>query len=352
MALILILLLILLLVALALANSFRAAVVVDERPGASMRPAGSELMVLTWNIGYAGLGKDSDFIADGGKHLRAAGKGQVEANLSGIRRTLAGFDADLLLIQEAAGPGFLTRGVNVAGGVREQLAGYRFAFSPDVSTRLLPRSLSLRHGLATFTRLEASPTEIEPLPEEPGRIGGILPRRYHLQRTRLSGGGSPFVVYNVHLAAFDERAETRRRQVDAVFRVAKADYEAGAAVVLGGDWNLLLARTEFPHTTDAKHLSWVHPFPQDAIPPGWRIAADAGHPTVRTNERPYRPGQNYTAVIDGFIVSPNVTVLAVTTRDLGFEHADHQPVLGRFARAGSHHEKAQDPREGTAQNTR
>jgi endonuclease/exonuclease/phosphatase family metal-dependent hydrolase len=326
-----------LVVALALANSVRAPVVLDERPGMPTQPPGKEVSILTWNIGYAGLGKASDFVADGGKHLRAAGKAEVEANLSGIRRVLAGLDADVVLIQEAADAGFLTRGVDVVGGVREALGGYRSAFSPDVSTRLLPRVFSLRHGPATFTKLEAAPTEIVALPEEPGRIGGILPRRYHLQRTRLSTDGSPFVVYNVHLAAFDDRAETRRKQVDAVFRAAVADYEAGAAVVLGGDWNLLLVKTGFPHTTDAKHLTWVHPFPVEAIPPGWRIAADATIPTVRTNERPYRPAENFTGVIDGFIVSPNVAVLHVAGRDLGFEHADHQPVLGRFARGGTKH---------------
>ena len=31
-------------------------------------------------------------------------------------------------------------------------------------------------------------------------------------------------------------------------------------------------------------------------------------------------------MIDGLIVSPNVTVKAVETLDLGFENADHNPV--------------------------
>jgi len=307
---------------------------VDQRPGSGMRAPGDECAVLTWNIGYAGLGKDADFIADGGSHLRSAGQSQVEANLSAICRVLAGVDPDVVLIQEAAGPGFMTRGVDVVGGLRAQLAGYRSAFSADVTTRLLPRGLSLRHGLATFTRVEAGSTGILPLPEEPSRMGGIVPRRYHLQVTRTTLGGHPLFIFNVHLAAFDERAETRRRQVEAVFRYATVEFRKGAAVILGGDWNLLLADTRFPSTTDAKYLAWVHPFPTDAIPPGWRIVADPSHPTVRTNERPYRRGENYTGVIDGFIVSPNVEPLAVTGYDLGFEATDHQPVLGRFRWAG------------------
>jgi endonuclease/exonuclease/phosphatase family metal-dependent hydrolase len=322
-------------IAILLANYFQgASVSIDERPGITIRPPGDECAVLTWNIGYAGLGKDADFIADGGSHLRSAGKTQVEANLAAIRRVLSGVDADVVLIQEAAGPGFMTRGVDVLGGLRTQLQGYRSAFSADVTTQLLPGGLSLRHGLATFTRIEASPTEIAPLPEEPSRMGGILPRRYHLQITRTTLGGHPLAIFNVHLAAFDERAGTRRRQVDAVFRYAVEEFRKGSAVILGGDWNLLLAETRFPSTTEAKFLTWVHPFPREAIPTGWTVAADSANPTVRTNERPYRAGENYTAVIDGFIVSPNVETIAVAGRDLGFDATDHQPVFGRFRWVG------------------
>ncbi len=35
---------------------------------------------------------------------------------------------------------------------------------------------------------------------------------------------------------------------------------------------------------------------------------------------------NYTSVIDGFLVSPNVEIASVKTLDLGFAHSDHNPV--------------------------
>ncbi len=332
MLLIALVILVLLGAALLFANWKAGPVVIDGRDAPLAPAGGAEITIFNWNIGYAGLGEASDFVADGGKHLRAASRSMVEENLAGIRRAVAGTGADIYLFQETAGPGFLTRGVDVIGGLREELTGYRSAFSADVSTRFLPPAWSLSHGPATFTRIEANPTEIVPLPQEPNRMGGVLPRRYHAQVTRLALAGQPFVVVNVHLSAFDEGAKTRRRQLDAVLAFAKAEFERGAAVILGGDWNLLLAETKFPHTTEQKYLFWVHPFPAEALPPGWRIAADPATPTVRTNERPYRPGENYVAVIDGFIVSPNVEVVNVKNTDLGFKHSDHQPVLGRFAR--------------------
>jgi hypothetical protein len=53
---------------------------------------------------------------------------------------------------------------------------------------------------------------------------------------------------------------------------------------------------------------------------------DATRPTNRTLEQPYRAGANYTSVLDGFLISPNVEVPDVTTIDLGFAHGDHNPV--------------------------
>ena len=97
-------------------------------------------------------------------------------------------------------------------------------------------------------------------------------------------------------------------------------------MILAGDWNFQIAETNFPHTTEDRFLFWLFPFPQDALPEGWRIAADATVPSVRTNHQPYVPGENYVTTIDGFIVSPNVEVESVAGIDLGFAHSDHQPV--------------------------
>jgi hypothetical protein len=107
---------------------------------------------------------------------------------------------------------------------------------------------------------------------------------------------------------------------------AQREYESGRHVVLGGDWNLQLADTNFPHTTEERFLFWLFPFPHEALPEGWRIAADASIPSVRTNHKPYVAGENYVTTIDGYIVSPNVAVEAVNGLDLGFANTDHQPV--------------------------
>lgn len=66
------------------------------------------------------------------------------------------------------------------------------------------------------------------------------------------------------------------------------------------------------------------------LPFGWTVAIDASTPTVRQLDRPYAPGQNFTAIIDGVVVSPNVRVNDVRAIELKFAFSDHQPVVASF----------------------
>ena len=51
---------------------------------------GDEVSILSWNVGYAGLGEESDFFMDGGKQTRAPSKAIVEKNMDGIVATVQG----------------------------------------------------------------------------------------------------------------------------------------------------------------------------------------------------------------------------------------------------------------------
>ncbi|MES1201991.1 MAG: endonuclease/exonuclease/phosphatase family protein, partial [Pseudomonadota bacterium] len=162
-------------------------------------------------------------------------------------------------------------------------------------------------------------------PNEPGQTFGLR-RRYVALAARFGA----WTIASVHLAAFDTEAAVRKQQVAALMAWAEREHAQGQRVVIGGDWNLRLADTHFPSTTEERFLWWIYPFALDELPQGWRIAADAATPTVRTNERPYRRGENYRTVIDGFIVSPDVAVEEVAGIDLDFQHSDHNPVLLRL----------------------
>ena len=78
-------------------------------------------------------------------------------------------------------------------------------------------------------------------------------------------------------------------------------------------------------------MFWLKKLPHEKILPGWEIITGPDIATVRTNERPYHKGENYTTIIDGFMVSPNVKTLSVKTIDTDFEYTDHQAVLAAFS---------------------
>ena len=60
-----------------------------------------EFTLMTWNIGYAGLGKDMDFFYEGGKRVKP-GQDEFRKYLDGILQTVRSNDTlDFLLIQEA-----------------------------------------------------------------------------------------------------------------------------------------------------------------------------------------------------------------------------------------------------------
>jgi len=312
-------------------NYFNTSIKFKQSRVEGLAPAGGTISVLNWNIGYAGLGKESDFIMDGGENLLPPSKEIVLKNLSGIQKILDANKADFVNIQEVSKPDMLTFGVDVLGGVKETLAGYDTFFSYDFRTQFIPRRSALKHGLASFAHVNTNPVEIIRLPLEPNRLQGLIQRQYHIQAREFTDkNGNQWALLNLHLSAFDEGGSVRMKQLKLVIETADALYEDGKYVVIGGDWNLQLASTDFAYTTKKEDLFWLAKFPHELVKEGWQVVVDARSPTVRSNERPYQHGENYTTVIDGFYVSPNVDVVSIKTINTDFEYTDHQPVMAVF----------------------
>ena len=289
--------------------------------------AGTVLRIVTWNIGYGSLGAGADFIADGGRSIRALGRRSIAAAVDAIGRTLQGLDADIVLLQEVAAASVATRGIDVRGGVLRALDGYRAAFWEDFATTMLPPPFDISNGMMTLSRPAAPGCTAQALPQEPGFRFGFLKKHYGALATRIpTEDGRKWAILNIHLSAFDDGGRVRARQVAALLELAEAEYRRGAHVVVGGDWNMRLVDSSFPHETEEHFLSWIHDFPHKTVPEGWSFAVDPSAPSVRTLHRPYEEGVNYVTIVDGFLVSPNVEIDRVETTDLAFLHTDHHPV--------------------------
>ena len=289
------------------------------------------ISVITWNLGYSGLGRGSDFFADGGRSWLPPGPGTTRESADAIAAWLGNSDADVILTQENARPSVVNYWTDLKGRTDRALADYQGVFHADFRTRYLPPPLRISNGMATYARRGLVRSEIWPMPSDGDPYDGVVRRRYGALATYIDGPGGCWVIVNLHTAAFDEGGALRKRQVAVLLERAVIAHARGYRVVLGGDFNLRLVPTRFPHTTGDEFLGWIHDFDPSALPEGWRVVADGTTASVRTNERAYESGQNYTTVIDGFIVSPDVEVQSVAGVDLGFRHSDHQPVRARFS---------------------
>lgn len=289
------------------------------------------LRLVTWNLGYAGLGEESDFVADGGSSLRPPSRRVAQKNRDRILEQIGSLHADAYLFQEAAPAQPLNHWVDLLGGLRTTLVGCAHTYAADLRLPLLPARLGVTVGNASFFRFPVREAELHPLPLEPGRFFGLLRKRYRLHVHRLPSAWPDveWVLVNVHLAAFDEAARVRHAQIRRLLDFAHREYAAGHFVVIGGDWNVEL--TGYVNPTPEKPPTWLHPAPDGLPPEGWHIAADSRVPSVRALDQPYRAGRTFTTVIDGFLVSPNVRIETVETIDLGFAASDHQPVTASIA---------------------
>ena len=302
-----------------------------QRAPNSSRTGGDKLTIITWNIGYAGMGKEADFVMDGGQQRRPESKELVQRNLTAVAKFLAEHPADVYFLQEVAQASWNTYRIDTLARMKKVLNEYGSAFGADVKTRYVPPPLRVCVGNAIFSRCRLRAYDRLALPLEPQFQAGMFRKAYrmHVVRLPLADERGEWVLVNIHLAAFDEAAAIRQRQLSAIADFAIREFERGNLVIVGGDWNLRLARTNFPHRTDKRHLFWVHDLPVNIFPAGWKVQADSRVPSVRTAHQPYVEGDNYVCIIDGFICSPNVVVHDVRTYDLGFSNTDHHPVLIR-----------------------
>ena len=144
--------------------------------------------------------------------------------------------------------------------------------------------------------------------------------------------GKELVIAVLHLEAYDE-GEGKIAQTKAVADFIRAEYEAGNYVIAGGDFNQTFPGTQLSYPLYDEF--WV-PGAMDGglLPVGWQFAVDDRTPSCRLNKAPYTPAltdENIRKkwpyyVIDGFIVSPNISVLSVETLDESFRYADHNPI--------------------------
>lgn len=170
---------------------------------------------------------------------------------------------------------------------------------------------SVQAGLLTLSRYAVAQAERRSYPVDesfPTKFFD-LDRCFSIQRLSVAGGGE-LVLINSHMSAYDEGGTVRAAQLELLGGVLREEREKGNYVIVGGDFNHALCGTVQAFASGQQIPAWVFEFSDSDLPEGFHVVEAENLtevPTCRSSDMPYTPGVNYTAVLDGFIVSDNLT---------------------------------------------
>lgn len=302
----------------------------------------STLSFLIWNMGYGGLGKESDFFYDDGGFFSAGdkmvrGKEEwIKKNIQGANAFIAKTSADFYLLQEVDVESKRSYFNNQLEGYEKQRPNYASFFAPNYVVDRVPIPIfepwqvygKVNSGLGTLSRFQPKKSTRFQLPgtfEWPTRIFQ-LDRCLAVHRYIVKNG-KELVVFNLHNSAYDSGGFLKKQQMKYLQKKVQKEYKKGNYVIVGGDWNQCPPDFKFDAFMPGQADDYVQTnIAKDYLPSDWQWVYDATIPTNRKTSSPYVTGKSFVTLIDFFLVSPNLTVNKVQGYDLGFDYSDHQPV--------------------------
>lgn len=306
---------------------------------------GKEYTISSLNVGYGALGDNADFFMDGGKMVNSATKERVYQNLDGIMGLIDADAPDFVFFQELDRRSTRAHFVDelqyfvdnnkggVLGGQYTYATNFRVAFLPYP----IPPIGKVECGLGLFSSCLVDKAERIQLPcpfTWPVSIMN-LKRCLLVTRCPIEGSDKELVLINLHLEAYDD-GSGKIAQTNMLKELMLKEVNAGNYVIAGGDFNQGFSNVDVSAYPQHEGL-WV---------PGIIDIGDFGEsidfytgdnaPSCRSLDKVLAtatstdPKDFQYYVIDGYLVSANISVNEITTRDAGFKYTDHNPVVLKF----------------------
>ena len=301
-----------------------------------------EYTAVSYNIGFGAYTADYTFFMDGGKESRARSKDSVLACVDGVTETALSFDPDFALFQEVDTDS--TRSFHVDEAARiidlfDDAGSFDSVFAKNYHSAYLMYPLLRPHGVSNSGLLTLSCADIDSslrrsLPIATGFKKILdLDRCYSISRIPVDNG-KELVLVNVHTSAYGTDASQGNAQMEMLFADLEAEYEKGNYVICGGDFNHDFTGTsrEYFNPGSDKDFSWCQPFPEAFLPEGFSRCTNYEEGMVsssRNTDIPYSE-ESFVVILDGFIISDNVSCGYVQNIDTGYRYTDHNPVVMKF----------------------
>jgi endonuclease/exonuclease/phosphatase family metal-dependent hydrolase len=317
----------------------------------------NEYTLLSYNVGFGAYSPEYTFfmdegeMKDGTKTVGKYGKGisyaDVNKNVEGQASVLSAQSADFMFLQEVDEDADRSYHINMLEKFKQTFPAYGAVFANNFHTPYLMYPFndpigSSQAGILTLTKYKAESAVRHSFPLSGSFFSDVfdLDRCFSATYLPVDGTSSYLVLVNLHMSAYDEGGTVRAKQLETLNTFLKSERDKGNYVVAGGDFNHCLIADQFD--SDEEALNY---FASNQVTPDWvknsvlhnaeltegfTIAASTNYSTCRGADMVYEEGVTYSTVIDGFIVSDNVTVNYEGTINTNYAYSDHNPVKIKF----------------------
>lgn len=308
-----------------------------------------QLSFLNWNIGYAGLGAKSNFFYDNGNPFFFSGGKMVcspltyvKDNILGIAEFIRQQKADFVLLQEVDQNSQRSYFINQHETYLKELPNYSSSFAPNYKVERVVIPVAepwnvmgkMDSGLSSYSKYKASKSFRYQFPGSYGWPDYIfhLDRCLSVQRyPTIHPDKKELIVVNTHNSAYDG-GKLKEDEMTYFRAFVLKEYQKGNYVIVGGDWNQTPPGITFDAVgksigipTDSSYFAAN--ISEDFMPEGWQWAYDPTVPTNRCVIDTLEYGKTSVTLVDYYLVSPNVKVNKVESKNLKFKNSDHNPVL-------------------------
>ena len=195
---------------------------------------GDTVRLVTWNVGYCGLGENEDFVMDGGTGDGKPEREDFDTYLNGVSSTLDELDADIYLLQEVDENSTRSYGTNEMLSFSEGRNAHSSVYALNYSCPFVPFPWppigKVNSGILTTAdyAVQGGSAERIALPcpfSWPVRTANLkrclLVSRYHIPDL-----DKELVVVNLHLEAYDD-GEGKAAQTAMLFDILESEYAEG-----------------------------------------------------------------------------------------------------------------------------
>lgn len=299
---------------------------------------GEPLRIASWNVGYGSLGDNADFFMDGGKGVKTADDVRTNENMINMVDVMSDIEPDFFFLQEIDRKSLRSNNVNEVEMMKEAFPGMEYIFSQNFKCDFVPFPIPpigwVDSGILTGSRFKTGESKRVALPcpfKWPVSVGN-LKRCLTVTRMPVEGTDKEFVLVNLHLEAYDN-GEGKVAQTAMLREILTSEYEKGNYVLAGGDFNQTFSNVDLSPYPVYEGLWKAGNIDIEDFDKGFSFYMDNTFPTCRSLDKPYAGADKSTFqyyMLDGFIVSDNIEVSHMETKDYDFKSTDHNPVVMEF----------------------